>query len=103
MTGHGALHLLFGSAGFACLIAACFVVARMYARQGDGRAAVASRVVGAVFAAAFAGIASGAGSVAVNLAFTAAVIISCGWLTAVAVDLYRGTRRAERAVAEAAR
>lgn len=54
-----------------------------------------SSVVGAVFAAAFAGIASGAGSVPVNLAFTTAVIISCGWLSVVAVDLYRGTRRAE--------
>ena len=103
LTGHGTLHLLFGSAGFACLIAACFVVARMYAQRGDRPAAVASRVAGTVLAAAFGGIASGAGSAAVNLVFTAAVIISCGWLTAVAVDLYRGTRRAQLETMEAAR
>ena len=93
---HGLLHLLFGSAGFACLIAACFVIARRYSRRGQRSAAIASRVVGAGFTVAFAGIASGAGSAAVNLAFTAAVIVSYGWLTAVAVDLYRGTRRDER-------
>ncbi len=91
---HGLLHLAFGSAGFGCLIAACFVIARRQARHGQRRAAVASRLTGAMFTAAFAGIASGAGSAAVNLAFTAAVIISCGWLTAVAVREYRATRRA---------
>jgi Protein of unknown function (DUF998) len=99
---HGPLHLLSGSIGFACLIAACFVVARMYARRGNRRAAVASRVIGAAFTVAFAGIASGAGHAAVNLAFTAAVIASSAWLTAVAVDLYRRTRHDEQA-AEVAR
>jgi Protein of unknown function (DUF998) len=89
---HGTLHLLAGSAGFACLIAVCFVIARSYARRGHRRAAIASRAVGIVFVLAFAGIATGAASAAINLSFTAAVIASCAWLTAVAVGLYRRTR-----------
>jgi hypothetical protein len=92
---HGALHLVFGSIGFACLIAACFGTARLYSRRGQRRAAVLARVTGTVFTVAFAGIASGSGSAIVNLAFTAAVIISFGWLMAVAVNLYRGTRPGE--------
>ena len=92
---HGTLHLLAGSIGFACLIAACFVIARSYARRDQRRAAAASRAVGMVFAVAFAGIASGGGSTAINLGFTAAVIVSYAWLTAVAVGLYRRTRLGE--------
>ena len=100
---HGTLHLLSGSIGFACLIAACFVIARMYARRGHRPAAIVSRVIGATFAVAFAGIASGTGNAGVNLAFTAAVVASCAWLTAVAVDLYRRTRRDEQQTADVAR
>lgn len=92
LSWHGALHLMAGSIGFACLIAACLVVARSYAGRGQRRAAVASRVVGVAFAVAFVGIATGSDSVPVNLAFTAAVVASCTWLSAVAVDLYRRTR-----------
>ena len=95
VSGHGMVHLLFGSLGFACLIAACFVVARSYHRRADRRGAVAAATVGAVFAAGFAGIATGAASEAINLGFTAAVVISSAWLTAVAVDLYRRTRAAD--------
>ncbi len=85
------------------LIAACFVIARMYAGRGHRRAAFASRVIGAVFTVAFAGIASRTGSAAVNLAFTAAVVVSYAWLTAVAVGLYRRTRHDEQQAEEAAR
>jgi hypothetical protein len=95
VSGHGMLHLLSGSLGFACLIAACFVIARSYHRRADRRAAVASAAVGAVFAAGFAGIATGAVSEAINLGFTAAVVISSAWLTTVAVGLYRRTRAAD--------
>jgi uncharacterized protein DUF998 len=92
---HGTLHLLAGSAGFACLIAVCFVLARSYARREQHRAAVASRAVGVVFAVAFAGIATGAGNAAINLSFTAAVIASYAWLTVIAAGLYRRTRLEE--------
>jgi hypothetical protein len=92
LTGHATLHVLSGSIGFGCLIALCFVVARRYSRGEHPRAAVASRAVGLVFAIAFAGIATGATSEAINLGFTAAVVISYAWMTAVAVELYRRTR-----------
>jgi hypothetical protein len=97
VTGHGTAHVVSGSLGFACLSAMCFVLARAYQRAGQRRAAVASRVVGIVFTLAFAGIATGAASVAVNLGFTAAVVISSAWLTTVGLDLYRHTRRVEAA------
>jgi Protein of unknown function (DUF998) len=92
---HGTLHLLAGSIGFACLIAVCFVIARSYARREHHRAAAVSRAVGVLFAVAFAGIATGAGNAEINLSFTAAVIASYAWLTAVAAGLYRRTRLGE--------
>jgi hypothetical protein len=96
LSWHATLHILSGSIGFGCLIALCFVFARRYARLGRHRAAIASRLVGAVFAIAFAGIATGATSAAINLGFTAAIVASYAWMTAVAVDLYRQTRLEER-------
>lgn len=99
---HASLHILFGSIGFACLIAACFVIARAYTRRGQGRAAMLSRVVGVVFAIAFAGIATGAGSIGINLGFTAAIVVSYAWLTAMAIDLYRRTRLVDRASTQSA-
>jgi Protein of unknown function (DUF998) len=95
VSGQGMLHLLFGSLGFACLIAACFVIARSYHRRKDRGGAVASGAVGVVFAAGFAGIATGAASEAINLGFTVVVVISSAWLTTIAVDLYRRTRAAD--------
>jgi Protein of unknown function (DUF998) len=88
---HGTLHLLAGSIGFACLIGVCFVIARSYAYREQHRAAVVSCAVGVVFAVTFAGIAAGAGSAAINLSFTAAVIASYAWLTVIAAGLYRRT------------
>lgn len=96
LSWHATLHVVSGSIGFGCLIAVCFVFARRYARHDRRGAAVTSRAVGVVFTVAFAGIATGATSAAINLGFTAAVVISYAWLTAVAVDLYRGTRLEER-------
>jgi uncharacterized membrane protein YozB (DUF420 family) len=86
---HGTLHMVCGSIGFACVIAACFVVARGLGSRGLDREAVASRLIGAAFAVAFLGIASGSTSVAINLAFTVAVIVVSAWLTMLAVHLYR--------------
>ncbi len=53
------LHFMVGGVGFLCLIAACFVLARRFARAGQRGLAWFSRVTGVVFLAAFAGIASG--------------------------------------------
>ena len=51
--------------------------------------------MGIVLAVAFVGIATGVDSAAITLAFTAAVVASCAWLRAVAVELYRRTRLEE--------
>jgi Protein of unknown function (DUF998) len=99
LSWHATLHILSGSIGFGCLIALCFVFARRYGRLGRHGAAMASRLVGAVFAIAFAGIATGATGAPINLGFTAAVVASYAWMTAVAVDLYRRTRVEERQLA----
>ena len=86
---HGAGHLIAASIGFAALIAACFVVARYYARQGRRGMAGYSRVTGVLFGAAFAGVATGSSSSAIVLPFYAAVLAAFAWLAIVSVDLYR--------------
>lgn len=85
---HGFAHFGAAAVGFACLGAACFVLARRFAVENRRRWAVASRLVGVVFLTGFAAVASSGGSVAANLAFTAAVIMVCGWLSAVSIDRY---------------
>ena len=86
--GTGSLTSAAAAVGFACLGAACFVLARRFAVENRRRWAVASRLVGVVFLTGFAAVASSGGSVAANLAFTAAVIMVCGWLSAVSIDRY---------------
>jgi hypothetical protein len=83
------LHFASAGIGFLCLIAACFVVARRYRAEGRPRWAAFSAVTGGLFLAGFAGIASGAGDVAVNLAFVASILLVWAWMSAVAVDRYR--------------
>lgn len=86
---HGLLHLLSGSVGFACLVAACFVIAHGMSRRRATHAALVARIVGGLFGLAFVGIASGDASAAVNVGFSAAVVIASGWLSYLAVRLYR--------------
>lgn len=90
LSTHGMLHLLSGSVGFVCLIAACFVIARGMSRRGAHAPAVVTRLVGALFSVAFVGIASGSGTTGINLGFTAAVVIVSAWLSWMAIRLYRG-------------
>jgi hypothetical membrane protein len=85
---HGMLHFVVGGIGFACLIAACVVVARRFAAEGRRGWARYSLVTGVLFFAGFAAIASGAGGVAANLAFTAAVVLGWAWVTALSAHLY---------------
>ena len=92
LSWHATLHIASGSIGFACLIAACFVIARGYHRRDQQGAAIASRAVGVAFVLSFLGIASGTTSGVVNLGFTAAVVVSSAWLTVVAIDHYRQSR-----------
>jgi hypothetical protein len=86
---HAMAHLVSASMGFACLVAACFVLAARFARNGQPRWAWYSRITGVLFAAGFAAVASGSGGSATVLAFTAAIVLGWAWLTAVSVKLYR--------------
>src|SRR6185295_15253832 len=84
---HGMLHFMIGGVGFLCLIAACFILGSRYARTGERGLAWFSRVTGVVFLAGFAGIASGAHG-PTTLAFVAAVLTVCAWLTTVSLHTY---------------
>lgn len=86
---HGIGHLAAGAVGFFAVIAACFVAARRFARDGQRGWAVYSRISGALFLAGFVGIASGNTAPALTLGFVAAVLIIWTWLAAVSVWLYR--------------
>ena len=46
-------------------------------------------MTGVAFLAGFIGVASGGGSVALNLAFTGAILLVWAWMSAVSVHLYR--------------
>jgi hypothetical protein len=88
---HGILHLASGAVGFLSVIAACFVIAGRFARQGRTGWAVYSRVTGVLFLGAFVGIASGGGVVWANLVFIAGILVIWGWLSALSLHLYRHT------------
>ncbi|MBX7448586.1 DUF998 domain-containing protein [Mycolicibacterium sp. 3033] len=78
MTWHGIAHFACAGLGFACLVAACFVIGGWF-----------SRVVGVVFAVSFLWLSSGLGGTGALLAFTGAVVLSWVWLSATSVRLYR--------------
>jgi hypothetical protein len=82
---HGTLHFVCGGIGFACLIAACFVIGSHLSR---GRAWY-SRISGVLFLAGFAGVASGSTSPAATLGFWAAVIVAWTWLATTSAHLTR--------------
>jgi hypothetical protein len=89
---HGLMHFVTGGIGFLALIAACFVFARRFHAIKQRSWAVYSMITGIVFFAAFLGIAAAAqlgGSVLVlvTLAFTAAVVNTWVWLSAMFLRL----------------
>jgi hypothetical membrane protein len=86
-TWHGTLHLAAGGIGFLGMVAACLVLGRRFARQDRRGLALSSRVTGVAFLAAFAGITTG--SPAATLPFFAGVVLSFGWLAALAVHIYK--------------
>lgn len=89
VTWHGIAHLASGGIGFLCLTAGCLVTARYFARTGRRGWTAYSIVTGILFLAAFAGIASGAGAPALNLAFTGAVLLVSAWIAGYALHLRR--------------
>ena len=93
---HGMLHFLAGLIGFVALIAACFVVARRWAGQGQPGWALYSATTGVLFAAAFAGLASGSGLAWLNVAFAVAVVLGWAWLGLTAGRLMTRSTTAHR-------
>jgi hypothetical protein len=93
ITTHGLLHFVSGGIGFLGLIAACFVLAARF--RGEDRSSWMwfSVATGVLFFAGFAGIASGAQSRTLVVAFYLAVLLAWTWLSA----LFRAALvRAER-------
>jgi len=87
---HGLLHFVCAGIGFGCMIAACLVMARRFARAGQRGWAGFSAVTGVAFLGAFIGVASsGSGSPALIYTFIAAVVLVFAWISALAVRLYR--------------
>jgi hypothetical membrane protein len=87
----GALHVVAGGVGFLALVAATWLLAGRFRHDGRRRQATWTRATGVLFLAAFAGIASGATSPAVNLTFTAAVVLTWAWLSVTSLQQYRAT------------
>ena len=71
------------------MIASCVVLARRRSAEGRRGWAACSWGTGVVFLAAFAGVASGGGSVATTLGFVAAILLAWAWIAAVSVHYYR--------------
>jgi hypothetical protein len=86
---HGLLHIASAGIGFLGLIAACFVMARRFARQHNRTWKWFSLATGVIFLAAFAGVASGSGSAAVVIAFWIGLLVAWAWIGGLAVHLYR--------------
>jgi hypothetical protein len=87
---HGLVHFAVAGLGFACLVAACFVLGGWFARGGQAALAWFSCITSLVFAASFLALSSGSGGAVSVLVFTAAVVLVWIWLAAVSVKLYRG-------------
>lgn len=86
---HGLLHLGAAGVGFGCLIAAGFVLARRLSSDDRRGWAAFSRLTAIVLLAGFGAAATGAGHVAANLAFTAAILFTWAWVSALSVHHYR--------------
>jgi hypothetical membrane protein len=88
-TLHSYLHIAAAGVGFLALVAATFVMGARFRRESDSRRAWFARTTGVTFLVAFAGVASGGGSPALNLAFTAAVVLAWAWLSLTSLGLSR--------------
>jgi hypothetical protein len=84
---HGIMHFATGGVGFLALIAACFVVARRFARLHQRGWMAYSLITGVVFFAAFIGIASGSGNPWTILGFWIGVVLAWSWVSALSARL----------------
>ena len=88
ITTHGIVHFAAAGVGFICVAAACLVVAQRQSADGQRGRTAFSRMTAIALLCGFLCVASGAGSVTANLAFTGAVVLVFAWIAALAVDLY---------------
>ena len=88
-TSSGLLHLVFAGIGFLCLVAATVVLARRFRLEGRRGWATVTIVTGIAFLAGFAAIASVSPTPAINLTFTATIVVAWAWLSATSTQLYR--------------
>lgn len=86
---HGLLHLVSAGTGFLALVGATWIVAARFRRAGRPRQAAFSAATGAAFLVAFAGLATGSTMPALNIAFTAAIILTWLWLSVTSLHHYR--------------
>ena len=86
---HGTLHMIAGGVGFLALVAVTWLLGGRLRAEGRRLQAAWTRATGVVFLVAFAGIASGAASPVVNLTFTAAVVLTWGWLSLASLRQYQ--------------
>lgn len=93
ITTHGLLHIVFAGIGFLCFVAACFVLARRFAAQGRRGWTSFSIATGAIFLAAFAGVASGSSSPIVVGAFWAGLIVAWVWIGLLSRHSYTSAER----------
>ncbi|MFY1688573.1 DUF998 domain-containing protein [Plantactinospora sp. WMMB782] len=89
VTWHGTLHFVAGAVGFTCLIVTCLILGRRFAAEGRRGWATFSRLTGVLFLAGFVAMASSGGAVWSNLAFTGAIVLAWGWISAIAAHLRR--------------
>jgi hypothetical protein len=87
----GTLHFVAGGVGFLALVAATWLLAGRFRHDGRRAHATVTRATGVLFLVSFAGIASGGSSPVVNLAFTAAVVLTWAWLSLTSLQQYRVT------------
>ncbi|HTZ24141.1 MAG TPA: DUF998 domain-containing protein [Streptosporangiaceae bacterium] len=90
---HGVLHQVCGMSAFLALIALCFVFGRRFARTGQRRLAIGSRIAGALFAVALP--ASGAPGGALTLC--AGVAIAMFWTAFASARILSEAGRHQRA------
>jgi hypothetical protein len=89
VTWHSWGHLVSGSLGFLALIAACFVLARRFARLGQRGWMIYSILTGILVLAAVVGISSGSQQAAIIVGFFTAGILGWAWISALSLRLMR--------------
>ena len=89
MSWHGTLHLAAAAVGFGCFAAAAILIGLRQRSAGRRTRATLSWATASLFLITFAAMVGSAGAGPSTIAFAVAVVVSWGWVTAVAIDFYR--------------